>query len=127
MSILHIAYAFVPLGFVLTGLHAVLPDVIPYSAALHAWTAGAILLMTLAVMTRASLGHSGLPLSADRRISAIYLLGLAAAASRIVAGLFPGVPGLLELAGLSWVLSFALFAAVYTPLFFRPRSRATPA
>ena len=57
--VLHVGYAFVPLGFLLLGAAILLPGVLPPSAALHAWTAGAISVMTLAVMTRASLGHTG--------------------------------------------------------------------
>jgi uncharacterized protein involved in response to NO len=55
--ILHIACAFVPLGFVLCWLAAF--GIIPDSAGLHTWMAGAVGTMTLAVMTRASLGHTG--------------------------------------------------------------------
>ena len=58
VAILHVAYAFVPLGFVLSGLAALTPAV-AFSAGLHAWAVGAVGVMTLAVMTRASLGHTG--------------------------------------------------------------------
>ncbi|MFN4142838.1 NnrS family protein [Aestuariivirga sp.] len=121
VSILHAAYLFVPLGFLLVGSAALWPEQVPPSAAIHAWTAGAILLMTLAVMTRASLGHSGMPLTADRRITAIYVLALVAALSRIAAGLAPGASWLLEVAGLGWILAFLVFVAVYAPLFLKPR------
>ena len=123
MSILHAAFLFVPLGFLLVGSSVLWRGHVPPSAALHAWTAGAILLMTLAVMTRAGLGHSGMPLTADRRIGAIYVLAITAAVSRIVSGLFPDIPWLLHLAALSWTAAFLLFAAVYAPLFMRPRGR----
>jgi uncharacterized protein involved in response to NO len=121
VSILHIAYLFVPIGFLLIGLSILFPDDISYSGSVHSWTAGAILLMTLAVMTRASLGHSGMPLTADRRISAIYVTAGVAALSRIAAGLVPEASWLLDLAAAGWVLSFALFALVYAPLFLRPK------
>jgi uncharacterized protein involved in response to NO len=32
---------------------------VPATAGIHAWTAGAVGLMTVAVMTRATLGHTG--------------------------------------------------------------------
>src|SRR5262249_20096138 len=63
LVILHMGYAFVPLGFFLNALAAfglVLP-----SAGIHAWMAGAAGIMTLAVMTRATLGHTGQQLSAS--------------------------------------------------------------
>ena len=59
---LHVAYAFVPAGFLLLGASMLWPADVPASAGIHAWTAGAVGLMTLAVMTRASLGHAGRPL-----------------------------------------------------------------
>jgi uncharacterized protein involved in response to NO len=122
VSILHGAYLFVPLGFLLVGCSILWPDRVPQSTALHAWTAGAIVLMTLAVMTRASLGHSGMPLRADRRISAIYCLAITAALSRIGAGFFPEALWLTHVAALSWILAFLLFAGVYAPLFVKPRN-----
>ncbi|KGF66991.1 short-chain dehydrogenase, partial [Hoeflea sp. BAL378] len=60
--VLHVAYAFVPLGFLAIAGAAVLPY--PAAAAQHVWMAGGIGLMTLAVMSRASLGHAGRPLKA---------------------------------------------------------------
>jgi uncharacterized protein involved in response to NO len=68
--ILHIAYAFVPLGFILMGLAAV-RAILP-SAGLHAWLAGAVGTMTLAVMTRASLSHTGHGLVAGTGTQTIY-------------------------------------------------------
>jgi NnrS protein len=62
--VLHVGDAFVPLGFVLVGLSILDPAAVPATAGIHAWTAGAIGLMTLAVMSRASLGHTGQPLVA---------------------------------------------------------------
>jgi uncharacterized protein involved in response to NO len=63
--VLHVAYAFVPLGFLLVGAAVLWPAIFPTSAGLHAWMAGAVGLMTLAVMTRASLGHTGQELVAS--------------------------------------------------------------
>lgn len=124
VCILHLAYLFLPLGFIAMAAATLFPDAVPHSAGLHTWTVGAIVLMTLAVMTRASLGHSGMPLHADRRISGIYLLAAVAAVARVCAGLFPQADWLLHLAAASWVLAFLIFAVVYAPLFVRPRVRA---
>lgn len=79
--VLHVAYAFVPLGFLLAGLAAF--DVTLPSAGIHAWTAGAMGLMTLAVMSRASLGHTGQPLAASPGLQAVYAAALVAAIARI--------------------------------------------
>ena len=68
--ILHVAYAFVPAGFLLAALAAV--DLVAPSAGIHAWTGGAIGSMTIAVMTRASLGHTGQALSASVATQFVY-------------------------------------------------------
>jgi uncharacterized protein involved in response to NO len=112
--VLHIGYAFVPIGFVMIGVSAFVPHM-PATAGIHAWTAGAIGLMTVAVMTRATLGHTGQPLQAGRATQAIYILLLAAALVRIVAA-FMGSVDLLEVAALAWTAAFILFVALYGPL-----------
>ncbi len=91
------------------------PHAVAESAGIHAWTAGAAGLMTLAVMTRASLGHTGQPLVASPATQAIYLCGLLAVCLRLAAALGGG-PGLLHAAGLAWVAAFVGFAVVYGPL-----------
>lgn len=112
--VLHVGYAFVPLGFVLVGLSTFVAEV-PASAGIHAWTAGAIGMMTLAVMTRASLGHTGQPLQAGPATQAIYAAVAISALARIIAT-FAGSIELLELAGLAWIAGFTLFVLVYGPL-----------
>lgn len=109
--VLHVAYAFVPLGFVLIGFSTFTASV-PPSAGIHAWTAGAIGLMTLAVMTRATLGHTGQPLHAGPATQAIYALILVSAALRVVAA-FTGSLALIETAGVAWIVGFALFVFAY--------------
>jgi uncharacterized protein involved in response to NO len=111
--ILHVGYAFVPFGFVLTGLAAVWPAV-PPSAGIHAWAVGAIGVMTLAVMTRATLGHTGQPLSASAATQAIYVCVIGAALLRIVAA-FNGDIVLLHLAAFAWIAAFAGFVIAYGP------------
>ena len=112
--VLHVGYAFVPLGFLMNGLSAFVAQV-PATAGIHAWTAGAIGLMTVAVMTRATLGHTGQVLQAGRATQAIYALLFAAALIRIAAA-FLGSVGLLEFAGLAWTAAFILFVMLYGPL-----------
>ena len=112
--VLHIGYAFVPFGFIMIGFAAFVPEV-PATAGIHAWTAGAIGLMTAAVMTRATLGHTGQPLQAGRATQAIYALLLAAALVRIVAAFMASVE-LLEFTGLCWTAAFILFVLLYGPL-----------
>jgi uncharacterized protein involved in response to NO len=112
--VLHVGYAFIPAGFLLLGL-SIWSPLVPGTAGIHAWTAGAIGLMTLAVMTRASLGHTGQPLRAGGATLIIYAAVLAAAIARIVAA-FTGSITLVEFAGLAWLAAFAGFVFVYGPL-----------
>lgn len=117
--VLHLAFGFVGLGFLAIGAAAAgwMPD----AGARHLWLAGAVGLMTLAVMTRASLGHTGRPLQATRAITALYLALALAALARPAQALWPQVPGLLELAALGWIAAFGGFAALYWPILTRPR------
>jgi uncharacterized protein involved in response to NO len=84
--------------------------------------AGAVGTMTLAIMTRASLGHTGQGLVATVGTQAIYGAVLFAALARILGALFPAwALMLICLAAASWVAAFAGFAVLYGPLLFRPR------
>ncbi|WP_333824521.1 NnrS family protein [Pinisolibacter sp.] len=119
--VLHVAYLFVPVGFLLLG--GTILGVVPLlaSAALHAWTVGALATMTLAVMTRASLGHTGRMLHATRSIQAIYLGAFVATVARIAMGMGKAEFVLLHVAMVAWLVAFAGFAIVYFPILTRPR------
>jgi uncharacterized protein involved in response to NO len=120
--VLHIAYGFIPLGFLLLGAAILLPDTIPVSASIHAWTAGAIGTMTLAMMTRVSLGHTGRPLVAGPLGCAIYAAVIVAALARVCASLDPAAYAtLLLIAGAAWIAAFGMFAIFYGPILARPR------
>ena len=64
--ILHFAYAFIPIGMMLIALSILFPSAVPAAAGIHALGGGAIGTMTLAVMVRATLGHTGRALRAGR-------------------------------------------------------------
>ena len=123
--VLHVGYAFVPLGFLLVGASA-LTAAVPASAGIHAWTAGAIGMMTLAVMTRATLGHTGQSLRATPMTQTIYACVLASALMRIVAA-FTGSMMLIQYAGFVWVAGFVCFLLLYGPLLARKKPAWTEA
>jgi uncharacterized protein involved in response to NO len=123
LVILHVGYAFVPLGFLLNAL-AAFGYVLP-SAGIHAWMAGAAGVMTLAVMTRATLGHTGQQLSASPATQAIYAAIIVAALARICAVLDSAHSEvLLHVAAFAWVLAFFGFAIAFGPLLLGIRRRA---
>jgi len=122
--VLHAGYAFLPLGALAVALEVLVPGTAGAAAAQHLWMAGAIGLMTLAVMTRATLGHSGRALHAGRGTTLLYLALVAAVLARLAAGLWPAQAGGLHmLSGLAWLGAFAGFALLYGPLLLRAAPR----
>jgi len=119
--VLHVAYAFIPLGFALTGLAAF--GLVVQSAGLHAWMAGAVGAMTLAVMTRASLGHTGHELVARTGTQAIYAAVVLAAVARIGAALLPAwAIALIHVAAFAWIVAFGGFSLLYARMLFHARA-----
>ena len=116
--ILHLGYGFIPLGFLLLGAASF--DLVPAAAGVHAWGGGAAGTMTLAVMTRASLGHTGHVLTASRGTQVIYAAVLLAAMIRIAAALAPAylIP-LLVTAAILWASAFLGFGAAYGQMLTR--------
>jgi len=125
--VLHVGYAFVPLGFFLVAAAHAFPAHLTASGAVHGWTAGAVGLMTLAVMTRATLGHTGRPLTATAPTQLIYAAAVVAALARIISAVGLGREPLLHLSATAWVLAFVGFAVVYGPLLTSPRRQAAQA
>jgi uncharacterized protein involved in response to NO len=120
LLILHVGYAFVPLGFFLNAASAI--ALIPASAGIHAWMAGAAGTMTLAVMSRATLGHTGQQLTASLSTQAIYAAVIVAAVSRICAALEPAHSfALLHVAAFTWIAAFFGFAFFFGPLLIGSR------
>jgi uncharacterized protein involved in response to NO len=124
VTVLHVAYLFVPAGFLLAGLSALLPDSVPPVAGLHAFGVGAVGSMTLAVMTRATLGHTGRELRASSGTRAIYVFVGLAALVRVVAAFVPDMPMLLDMSAGLWAAAFLGYAAIFGGMLVRPKLRA---
>jgi uncharacterized protein involved in response to NO len=119
--ILHVGFAWVPIGLFLLGA-SILTSSVPQSAAIHALTAGAMASMILAVMTRATLGHTGRELRADAATQGTYALITLAALTRVSAPFLTDFyTGLMHATGVLWIAAFGLFLLVYGPILFRPR------
>jgi len=113
---LYVGYAWLILGFVLTALSAygwVLPVL-----ALHAFTLGGIGSLTLAMMARVSLGHTGRALRVSNAITiAFVLLNLAAVLRVLLPVALPlGINILIYASTLCWIAAFSLFIFIYAPI-----------
>jgi len=121
VAVLHAGYAWIPAGLFLLGLSAAGFD-IPRSAGIHALTAGAMTTMILAVMSRASLGHTGRDLIASPATVASYACVTIGALLRVAASLGVGDYSLmLDIAGTFWGLALLLFAVAYAPILWSAR------
>ncbi|MCW9034000.1 MAG: NnrS family protein [Rhodospirillales bacterium] len=118
--ILHIAYLWIPVGFVLKGLGDF--GLMDPSSALHALTSGAVGVMILAVGSRAALGHSGRPLVATKSTIVAYILVIAAALVRV----FLPIELSTMIAGGLWTLGWGVFAVAYWPVLVHPRIDGMP-
>ena len=120
--ILHVGYGWLAAALLALGGSVLAPQMVDAGAALHTLTAGAIGVMTVGVMTRASLGHTGRKLAADGGTVTIYALINLGAALRIATPALPidYVHG-VALAGALWSAGFIVFAVKYGRYLVAPR------
>ncbi|NNE22490.1 MAG: NnrS family protein [Rhizobiales bacterium] len=121
---LHIGYAFIPLGLALLAVSQFLPG-IPPLAGVHALGAGAIGTMTLTVMVRATLGHTGREMRASVVLKLLFACVLISPAARIAEALGIGASStLLQVSAIAWFIAFTGFGVVFAPAVFRHRANA---
>ena len=119
---LHLGYLWIVIGLGLWALSAS-TDIVSEISALHALGTGGIGTMVLAVMSRASLGHTGRPLVAPGPLVIAYVfVSLSAALRAFGPPLVPSFYSALMIsAGLLWMAAFAIFSVIYFPILTRPR------
>jgi uncharacterized protein involved in response to NO len=125
--VLHLGYAWLCLGLILKGVWILFAA--PFAAKwVHALTVGAFTTMILAVVTRASLGHTGRQLIAPASIASAYLLITLAALVRVFAPVFfpDNYSGVIASAGVLWIAAFGVFLWVYAPILVTPRVDGRP-
>lgn len=123
VAILHVAYGFLALGLIAVGLQAA--GWMTEPSALHVLTIGAIGGMTLAVMSRAALGHTGRPIKAGPAMVLGYGYLVLATLVRPAVDVFPQAYYLIfAVSGLLWLMAFASFVSIYAPILVRPRMTA---
>ncbi|MGE6739002.1 NnrS family protein [Allorhizobium pseudoryzae] len=121
--ILHIAYLFVPLGFVAIAASAL--GNMDATAAMHVLTIGTVATMMLAVMTRATRGHTGRELEASMMTNISYAAIIVSALVRPLTSVMPDLSNLIQaIAGIGWILGFALYLVEYAPMLTRKWRKA---
>lgn len=120
--ILHLGYAWLALGLIFKGI-ALTTDLTTEITAIHALTIGAVGSMTMGVMTRAALGHTGRELKVSTPITVAYLMISLAAVIRVCVSALPASlhDEAILLSGGIWIAAFLIFAATYWPILTRPR------
>lgn len=119
--ILHVSYAWIPLGFLMLSLSQL--GVAPQSAAVHLLAVGALAGLILGMITRTALGHTGRMLRSGTAETWMYVLMQGAVLARLVAALTQqgARDAGLVAAGVCWTAAFVLYVAVYAPYLFQPR------
>ena len=114
LVVLHVGYLWLVVALLLMGLAALDLGPLDASASLHALAVGAIGTMTMAVMARAILGHTGRPLAASPAMTIMFAAIILSALVRVTAPALP-IPydGAIALASLLWVCAYGLFVACF--------------
>ncbi|HKU44286.1 MAG TPA: NnrS family protein [Polyangiales bacterium] len=122
LAVLHTGFACTALALLLRG-YALATGALTESTATHLLTVGGIGLMTLGMMARVALGHTGRQLTLHTSIvAAIAALALSALVRVLGAVLVPHhYATVLIVAGALWALAFGLYLIHYTPILIRPR------
>jgi uncharacterized protein involved in response to NO len=125
--ILHLSYAWVPVGLLLMAMSAIDPEV-PLALSLHALGAGAVGGTIIGMITRTARGHSGRPLQVGTAETVAYALVHVGALIRVFGPLIaPAHYGALLVAGgLAWSAAFLTYLFVYWPILARPRLDGKP-
>lgn len=119
--ILQIAYAWFVIGFIIKGL--MIFNINESIFSYHAFTVGGIGIMTLGMMARVSIGHTGRDMVLNNWMVLSFILINIAAIVRVIMPIFMSdhYLQLMQLAGWLWVLAFVIFAIVYIPMLIRAR------
>jgi uncharacterized protein involved in response to NO len=126
LAILHLAYAWIPVGFALLGLSAL--GYVHHTVATHAFTAGVIGGAIIAMITRTARGHTARPLVADKRDIYSYVLVTLGSVLRVVGPLVAPEYFLVWIytSGLCWIFGFSLYVFAYAAPLLQPRIDGKP-
>jgi uncharacterized protein involved in response to NO len=125
--VLVLSYGWIVIGLFLMAL--AMAGIFSISLALHALTIGGIGLLTMGMMVRVSMGHSGRKLAAPGLLPAAFAaLNLAVVVRVLLPLLMPveSYPLLVLISSLIWAVAFAIFVFWMSPVYFLPRADGRP-
>jgi uncharacterized protein involved in response to NO len=124
--VLHLGYGWIVVGFLLRAAASL--EMIPAQFTIHAFTVGGIGVLTIGMMARVSLGHTGRPLKVESSmVVAFILINVAAVLRGLLPSIFPlWFSQLVFLSGIMWIAAFLMFAIVYAPILSQPRIDGQP-
>ena len=124
--ILQVAYVWFVIGFILKGL--TLFDIHLSLYSYHALTVGGIGLMTLGMMARVSIGHTGREMQLNSWMVLSFILLNVAAIVRVILPMLMEeyYMQFLQISGWIWIISFSIYLVIYTPMWIRPRVDGRP-
>lgn len=120
--VLHLGYSWIWIGLLLKAASAA-GFMIPPSAATHALTAGAIGTLTLGMMSRVTLGHTGRELRVSPLMTVGYAAVTAAAVIRVFGPWFRAdlTATMLTVSAWCWAAAFLIFVVVNATYLVTPR------
>lgn len=119
--VLHLGYAWLPIGFAILGLSALGWPAL-WESGIHALTYGAVGTLILGVAARVALGHTGRPLRALPLMAPAFVLITLGTVCRILAQ--PGHGSWMTLSVALWLAAYGLFLVQYVPILLAPRADA---
>lgn len=124
--VLYLGYAWLFIGFIFSALE--LNGLVAETLAIHLYTTGTIGVMTMGMMARVALGHTGRELQANTAMIWSFALINLAVVVRVFLPLInmEMYLGWIQLAGIMWMLAFIIFSWVYIPILMRPRIDGMP-
>ncbi len=124
--VLYAGFFWIAVGYALYAL--AVTGLAPIGAARHAVTVGAIGTVTLGMMARVSLGHTGFPIRPAKVVEISFVVLNLAALARVFGVMLVPERYLfwIHLSGGLWILCFAVFAVAYVPILLRPRADGKP-
>lgn len=122
LLVLHVFYAFVPLGLLTLAAGMLLDSPAVNTGALHVFGIGAAGGMTLAVMVRASLGHTGRALASDRALNLAMVAAILSVTLRLVGAIWPQLDWAITGSALTWIVAFGVFGFRVGPWLIAPRA-----